>query len=124
MCEYYRLCRTYHAYPEWRGCGDAGRKVPAQESREGYAGFAGQAYDLKQAQLDAERRDDRRAQVGGAERSEKIRTYNFPQCRITDHRIGLSLYSLPEVVNGDLDQVIEPLVTHYQTEALKSGTAQ
>lgn len=77
--------------------------------------------DLKQSQADAERQDERRSQVGGGDRSEKIRTYNFPQCRLTDHRIGLSLYSLPEVMNGDLDQVVDPLVTHYQAEALKSG---
>ena len=79
--------------------------------------------DLKQEQLDSERRDDRRAQVGSGERAEKIRTYNFPQSRLTDHRIGLSIYSLAEVVNGDIDQVIEPLITHHQAEALKSGTA-
>ncbi len=77
--------------------------------------------DLKQSQAEQERSDDRRNQVGAGDRSEKVRTYNFPQCRLTDHRIGLSLYSLPEVMNGDLDQVIDPLVAHYQTEALKNG---
>ena len=79
--------------------------------------------DLKQDQLDSERRDDRRAQVGSGERAEKVRTYNFPQSRLTDHRIGLSIYSLAEVINGDVDQVIDPLITHYQAEALKSGIA-
>jgi peptide chain release factor 1 len=78
--------------------------------------------DLKRTQQDEERRADRRSQVGMGDRSEKVRTYNYPQSRLTDHRIGLSLYSLSEIVNGDLDQVIDPLIAHYQTEALKGGT--
>ncbi|MCB0309812.1 MAG: peptide chain release factor 1, partial [Bdellovibrionales bacterium] len=76
-------------------------------------------FEAKQAQLEAERRQDRRSQVGTGERSEKVRTYNFPQSRITDHRIGLSIYSIEEVLNGDLDQLIDPLVTYFQAEALK-----
>lgn len=80
-------------------------------------------YEAKQAQLEAERRDDRRSQVGTGERSEKIRTYNFPQSRVTDHRIGLSLYSLAQIIDGDLDQLVEPLISHYQAEALKDGGA-
>ncbi|RIL09629.1 MAG: peptide chain release factor 1 [Proteobacteria bacterium] len=78
-------------------------------------------YDLKQSQLEAERRENRRSQIGSGDRSEKIRTYNFPQSRLTDHRIGLSLFSLSDVVNGDLDQVIDPLVEYDQAEALKSS---
>ncbi|NLF26186.1 MAG: peptide chain release factor 1 [Deltaproteobacteria bacterium] len=77
--------------------------------------------EQKQAEADAERRDDRRRQVGSGDRSEKIRTYNFPQCRITDHRIGLTLHNLPEVMEGDLDTLIDPLVAYYQAEALKGG---
>lgn len=73
----------------------------------------------KQAEQDAQRREERRSQVGSGERSEKIRTYNYPQSRLTDHRIGLSLYSLQTVVDGDLDQVLEPLIAHYQAEALQ-----
>lgn len=76
-------------------------------------------YELKQAELDAERRDDRRSQVGTGDRSEKVRTYNYPQSRVTDHRIGLTLHSLDYVMNGDLDQIIDPLITHFQAEALK-----
>ncbi len=62
---------------------------------------------------------DRRLQVGTGERSEKIRTYNFPQNRLTDHRIGLTLYKLEEVLSGGLDEIIEALNAHYQAEALK-----
>ena len=78
--------------------------------------------DLKESQLEAERRDDRRNQVGTGDRSEKIRTYNFPQSRMTDHRIGVSLYSLAEVMDGDLDQIIESLIAHHQAELLKGDS--
>ncbi len=67
----------------------------------------------------AERSSDRRSQIGTGERSEKIRTYNFPQSRITDHRIGLTLHSLDDVLGGNLNAVIEPLNAHYRSEALK-----
>ena len=74
-----------------------------------------------QAQLD-ETSADRKAQVGSGDRSEKIRTYNYPQNRITDHRIGLTLYSLDAVMNnGLLEQVIEPLTAHAQSEAIKAA---
>jgi peptide chain release factor 1 len=63
--------------------------------------------------------EKRRTQVGTGERSERIRTYNFPQGRVTDHRIGLTLYRLSEVLEGELDGIIDALITHYQTEALK-----
>jgi len=61
----------------------------------------------------------RRNQVGTGERSERIRTYNFPQGRVTDHRIGLTLYRLGEVLEGDLDEIIDALTTYFQAEALK-----
>jgi len=63
--------------------------------------------------------EKRRTQVGTGERSERIRTYNFPQGRVTDHRIGLTLYRLDGVLGGDLDEILNPLNTHYQAEALK-----
>ena len=62
---------------------------------------------------------DRRSQVGSGDRSEKIRTYNFPQSRVTDHRIGLTLYKLDEIMNGDLDEIIDALVTAQRAEQLK-----
>ena len=62
---------------------------------------------------------DRRSQVGTGDRSERIRTYNFPQGRLTDHRINLTLYKLEQIMNGKLEEVIDPLVVHDQTEKLK-----
>jgi peptide chain release factor 1 len=66
---------------------------------------------------------DRRSQVGTGERSEKIRTYNFPQNRITDHRINFTTHRLAEVLNGDLAELVDHVVTHYQSEKLKEATA-
>jgi peptide chain release factor 1 len=64
---------------------------------------------------------DRKAQVGSGDRSEKIRTYNFKDGRVTDHRIHFTLHQLDSVLNGDLDQTIDALVAHYQTEKLKEA---
>jgi len=66
----------------------------------------------------SEQSESRKLQVGSGDRSERIRTYNFPQNRLTDHRINLTLYKLDEVMAGQLDQVIEPLLTEYQSEQL------
>ena len=75
--------------------------------------------EIEQQKQDDAIRDERRGMVGGGDRSEKIRTYNYPQNRLTDHRIGLTLYSLDRVVEGDLDELIDALVAHYQAEALQ-----
>jgi peptide chain release factor 1 len=61
--------------------------------------------------------------VGSGDRSEKIRTYNFPQNRVTDHRIGVTIHQLPEVMDGKLQPLIDALVTHYQAERLKADSA-
>jgi len=63
---------------------------------------------------------DRKSQVGTGDRSERIRTYNYPQGRVTDHRIGLTLYKLEQVLNGDMDEIIDSIITYYRTEMLKS----
>ena len=67
------------------------------------------------------RSQNRRDQVGSGDRSERIRTYNFPQGRVTDHRIGLTLYKLESILQGDVDEVIEPLITYYQSQALQNA---
>ena len=64
---------------------------------------------------------ERRSQVGTGMRNERIRTYNFPQGRVTDHRIGLTLYKIDAIMNGDLDEVIDALVTADQAERMKRG---
>jgi peptide chain release factor 1 len=64
--------------------------------------------------------DTRLSQIGTGDRSERIRTYNFPQSRVTDHRVGLTLHKLDEVMSGDFDLLLAPLASHYQAEMLKA----
>jgi peptide chain release factor 1 len=75
--------------------------------------------DIQQAEQQSKISEERRSMVGSGDRSEKIRTYNFPQGRVTDHRIGRTLYRLEEILQGQLDMVLDPLITHFQAEALK-----
>ena len=75
-------------------------------------------YDLERKRIDSERSADRASQVGSGDRSERIRTYNFPQGRMTDHRINLTLYKLDQVMQGDLDEVIDALTTDDEARAL------
>lgn len=76
-------------------------------------------YEAEMERKEKERALERKSQVGTGDRSERIRTYNFPQNRITDHRIGLSLHKLEQVLEGNLDEIIDSLITHYQAEKLK-----
>ncbi|NBB97894.1 MAG: peptide chain release factor 1 [Alphaproteobacteria bacterium] len=80
-------------------------------------------YDMERQRADAERADARRSQVGSGDRSERIRTYNFPQGRMTDHRINLTLYKLDAVMTGDLDEVIDALIEADQTAKLAAMDA-
>ena len=80
-------------------------------------------YEMERAKQDAAIAGARKSQVGSGDRSERIRTYNFPQGRVTDHRIGLTLYKIDAIMDGDLDELIDALVTAHQAEKLKSGEA-
>jgi peptide chain release factor 1 len=75
-------------------------------------------YDLKQQEENAKLADARRSAVGTGDRSERIRTYNYPQSRVTDHRIGLTLHKLDLILDGDLQEVIDSLILHEQTKLL------
>ena len=75
--------------------------------------------DIQQAEQQSKISEERRSMVGSGDRSEKIRTYNFPQARVTDHRIGLSLHRLEDVLQGQMDMILDPLITHFQAESLK-----
>jgi len=77
--------------------------------------------DLQMREQQDKITEERRSMVGSGDRSEKIRTYNFPQSRITDHRIGLTVYRLDHVLQGNLDLLLDPLITHFQAEALKTA---
>jgi peptide chain release factor 1 len=76
-------------------------------------------YEIEMERKEKERAMERKSQVGTGDRSEKIRTYNFPQNRVTDHRIGFSLHKLDRVLEGELDEMIDALITHCQAEKLK-----
>ncbi|HSC11218.1 MAG TPA: peptide chain release factor-like protein, partial [Rhodanobacteraceae bacterium] len=80
--------------------------------------------DEQRAKQTAAQAESRRLQVGSGDRSQRIRTYNFPQGRLTDHRINLTLYKLPEIVAGDLDPVIAPLTQEFQADQMQALTGQ
>jgi peptide chain release factor 1 len=81
-------------------------------------------YEQEMERQNAELAKERKQQVGSGDRSEKIRTYNFPQNRMTDHRIGLTLHQLDLVMEGRLQPVVDALITHYQAEQLKGEAHQ
>ncbi len=104
-----------------------GTVVECQDERSQFKNKDKAMKILRSRLLDAAQREhdeaiasDRRSQVGTGDRSERIRTYNFPQGRVTDHRIGLTLYKLEQILNGDLDEIIDALITFYRTEALRN----
>ena len=80
-------------------------------------------YELKLQEQQKQITEERRSMVGSGDRSEKIRTYNFPQNRLTDHRIGLTIHQLDRIMEGKIDDIIEALITHFQTEKLKAVSA-
>ena len=76
-------------------------------------------YEIEKAKQDNSIASERRSQVGSGDRSEKIRTYNYPQGRITDHRIGMSIYQIENFLDGDLDEMIDNLIAADRAEKLK-----
>ena len=104
-----------------------GTVVECQDERSQFKNKDKALKILRSRLLDAAQREhdeaiasDRKAQVGTGDRSERLRTYNYPQGRVTDHRIGLTLYKLDQILNGDIDEVVDALITYYRTEALKA----
>jgi peptide chain release factor 1 len=82
-------------------------------------------YELERTRIDNERSATRKGQVGSGDRSERIRTYNFPQGRLTDHRINLTLYKLPEIIEGPaLEEVVQALVTEHQASLMAEQDAE
>jgi peptide chain release factor 1 len=77
--------------------------------------------DRVTSEQDEKRSQERKSQIGDGDRSGRIRTYNFPQGRVTDHRIGLTLYKLEYILQGEIDEIIEALITYYQTQALQNA---
>ena len=77
--------------------------------------------DQARAEQEAEITESRRSQVGSGDRSERIRTYNFPQGRLTDHRVGLTLYKLDQILTGELTEMIDQLTTAFQARALENA---
>ena len=75
-------------------------------------------FDLERQRVDSERSENRKIQVGSGDRSERIRTYNFPQGRMTDHRINLTLYKLDQILGGDLDEIVDALLADAQAKML------
>ena len=100
-----------------------GREVAAQEQGEGDEGPA-RILDKARQEQEAAVAADRRSQVGSGDRSERIRTYNFPQGRVTDHRIGLTLHKIDAILDGDLDELLAALITADQAERLKKVDAK
>ena len=86
--------------------------------------LASKLYELEQGRIESEYAADRKSQVGTGMRNERIRTYNFPQGRVTDHRIGLTLYKIDAVMNGDLEELISALRAAEQAEKLKSSAEE
>jgi peptide chain release factor 1 len=78
-------------------------------------------YELEEQKRAAEIAATRKGQVGSGDRSEKIRTYNYPQSRLTDHRIGYSNHNLPAIMEGNIDEVLDELATYYESERLAAA---
>lgn len=112
--------RLIHKPTGTRGGVSAGTQ-PVPEPGQGYAYSGLRLYEAEQEKISSEYTAQRRSQVGSGMRNERIRTYNFPQGRVTDHRIGLTLYKIDNIMNGDLNEVIDALAAADQAERLQSS---
>ena len=90
----------------------------------GLSVLASRLVQQEQEKLAQEQADTRRNLLGSGDRSDKIRTYNYPQGRVTDHRINLTIYRLDEVMNGKIDDLIQPIITEYQADQLAALSEQ
>jgi len=95
-------------------------KSQHENRRKAMANLKARLYDLQRQALDTARADNRKSQVGSGDRSERIRTYNYPQGRVTDHRINFTSYNLPRIMEGELDEIIDPLIAEDQAARLAS----
>ena len=93
-------------------------KSQHENRRKAMANLKARLYDMQRQEKDRARADARKSQVGSGDRSERIRTYNFPQGRVTDHRIGLTLHSLPQILEGDIDPILDALLAEDQAARL------
>ena len=96
-------------------------KSQLQNKEKAFRLLRSKLYDIELEKRQSSEAEERRSQIGTGDRSEKIRTYNFPQGRVTDHRVGLTLYRIDAVLDGELDELIDALVTADQAEKLKNG---
>ena len=119
--QHHRLGGPHHPPADRHRRVDAGRAQPAAEPQPGDDRAASRLLELAEHERDAERSASRRAQVGGGGRGEKIRTYNFKENRLTDHRIGFTVYRLADVLAGDLDDVVAALAADERSRQL-AGT--
>ena len=102
----------------------AGREVADQEPAKAMKVLRARLYEIEMRKQQDAIANERRGQVGTGDRSEKIRTYNFPQNRVTDHRINFTTHQLADVLDGDLDELVDHVVSHYQAEKLKEATRE
>lgn len=118
MCQYDGLCCASDALSDRYRDLQSDRKSQIQNKEKAFALLRTKLYDLElQKKQDAES-EERRSQIGTGDRSEKIRTYNFPQGRVTDHRINLTLYKLDKILDGDIQEIIDACIAADQAKKL------
>ena len=117
--QHHRFGRAHHPSAD-RHRGDAGRRSRSTRTApRAMQILRARLYDMERSRADEERSESRKPQVGSGDRSERIRTYNFPQGRVTDHRINLTLYKLDRVMMGELDEIVDALIADHQSQAAR-----